>query len=516
MKWKQGIAIVLAGTCLCVGLLGCQKNKQTEYGSGEVETQKETNQSSNVKAVDSFALAYNPVDSMDPLSCTSAENQLISQLCFERLFVLNDAFEPKKQLCDSFEQVDDRIYKLTVRSDATFHSGQPVTAADVVFSLNNARLREDSTYQDQLSCISSVKYNDDEVTIRLYRQNANLAALLDVPIIRKGTDEDDCPDGSGPYRFVMSDGKALLASCEHWRKGKVGFCKTIALKSVKDPAAAMELLNSGEISLLMQTDAEHAEGKTKQMESVPSTRMHYLGINCDMKPYDEQKVRTALSMLLDRETIVKTCLTDKADATSVPLLSVPKNVKTVEYDPEKALDLLKDAGIYDRDGDGYLDISRGRQFKIEMIYNEKYGTKGAVLQQCAKTWTEVGIQTTVTPLTFEECQAHLRRESFELYYGEYDMTADFDISSLISTNGERNFSGYYDSDMEKALRAFTTTSGDERQEVVKDYIDCFVEQTPIIPIAFERTCIAASTKLPKQFDPWPNDIFHDIENWSAS
>ena len=517
MNWKQRMGVIVSGAVLLAMLAGCG-DSETDSGSGvAVGSGQASTQAADVEAVDSFTLAYNEADGLDPLTCTTAENQLIVQLCFERLFVLDNEFQPQKELCDTIEQTGERSYTLTLRSGVTFHSGQQVTPEDVVYSLNNARLREDSIYKEQLSGISSVKYSGDEIKLRLYRRNANIAALLNVPIFRAGTEEDACPDGSGPYQLVTTDNTPTLIPFEQWHGGKVGFCEAIALRTVSDSAGAKNLLSSGELSLLLQQDAEEeaAQG-AKYTASVPTTKLHYLGVNCDKEPLDQEEVRTALSMLLDRDDIVQTCFTGRADAAAVPLVPVPENVKVPTFDTEAALDLLEEAGVYDRDGDGYLDIRRGEPFQLEIIYNETYSTKGAVLQQYAKTLNEVGIATTVRPLDFAGCQQALRQESFQLYYGEYEMNADFNLSSLIGDEGERNFSGYYNGEMEQAMQDMAAASAEEQADARADYVECFAEQTPIIPIAFERAQIASAGGLPKQFDPWQDDIFHGVETWSAS
>lgn len=518
MRAKRGMAAALAGALLLAVLAGCGGAQRAESGSGEEADRPSAGQSAGpVKAVDTFTLAYNEADGLDPLSCTSPENQLIAQLCFESLFVLDSEFQPQKVLCESLEQTGIREYTLTLRDGALFHSGQEVTPEDVVFSLNSARLRDDSIYQEQLACISSVQYSDDEVYIRLYEENSNLAARLNVPILRKGTDEETCPDGSGPYQLVTSDGGQCLIPFEQWSGGKVGFCESISLTGVPDSDSAANLLSSGELSLLMQTDAEQAPAQgASYTASVPTTRLHYLGVNCDLALYDDEDVRTALSLLLDRDSIVQTCFSGRADAASLPLIPVPDSVEAPDYDRERALELLEDAGIYDRDDDGFLDISRGRPFTVEIIYNETYSTKGAVLQQYAETLNEAGILAEVRALPFEECRSMLRRESFQLYYGEYELTADFDLSSLISTSGTRNFSGYYDREMERALDGLRTYEEGEAEEAREEYAECFAEQTPVIPIAFERTLLCSTDALPEQFDPWPGQIFHGIETWSAA
>lgn len=518
MNKKHAMAVWLTGVMILASLTGCGKAEDTT-GSGESATTAVT-QAADVKAVDTFALAYNEKDGLDPLSCSSTENQMFMPLCFESLFQLDHHFEPQKVLCDSMEQDNARSYSLTIRPDVLFHSGQEMTVEDVVYSLNNARLREDSIYQDQLSCISSVKYNDDQIHIQLYTSKSawELQALLDVPIFRKSSEEDEIPDGSGPYQIVQQDGNLRMIPFEQWRGGTVGYCSSIALQSVSDSSGAANLLSSGDISMLVQQDAEDKPiTGAKYTSSVPTTRLHYLGINCDWPPLDEEDVRTALSMLMDREMMVQTCFAGRADAASLPMASIPKNIEAPKYDKETAQQLLEDAGIYDRDSDGYLDLSNGIQFKIEIIYNEQYKTKGAVLEQYASTLGEAGIETTVTPLSFEDCQSKLRRETFQLYYGEYQMTPDFDLSSIISDGGERNFGNFYSSDMQDALDDLHEEQSQQQYEqTVEDYLQCFMEETPILPIAFERNQIFSAIKLPEGFEPWPRDIFHGIETWSAS
>lgn len=519
MKWKRRIAAFLTGAMLLAALTGCGAKTAEDTGSANEMGENTVKQAANVKAVDHFTLAYNENDGLDPLTCSSAENQMLIQLCFESLFQLDSHFEPQPQLCDSIEQNNSKSYTLTIRPGVKFHSGQEMTAADVVYSLNNARLRENSVYQEQLSCISSVKYSDDEIHIRLYSAKSQLAleALLDIPIFCKGSEEEDIPDGSGPYQIVKSDSGMSMIPFEQWSGGKVGFCSSITLKTVSDSTGAANLMSSGDISILLQQDAEKAPATgAKYTSSVPTTRLHYLGINCDWSPMDDEDVRTALSLLMDRNTIVQTCFAGRADAASLPVQSIPKSITVPDYDKDTALELLEDAGIYDRDDDGYLDISSRQQFTLDIIYNEQYSTKGAVLEQYAKTLNEVGIQTTITPLSFEDCQTKLRRESFQIYYGEYQMTGDFDLSSIISDNGERNFGTFYSSDMEEVLAARNSVDADGQEGAEEEYLECFMEETPILPIAFERDLISSAAELPEGFDPWPDNIFHGIETWSAS
>lgn len=505
-------------------LTGCAgTDAQQDAGSGTVNTgsgEPVAQADKNVQAVASFSLVYNENDGLDPLACTSEENKLLSQLCFERLFLLNENFEPQMELCASVQRNSAKSYTLTIRDGVKFHSGEQLKPSDVVYSLNNARLRDDSTYQEQLSCISSVKYSGSEIYIRLKTAKSEkaLEALLDVPIFCKGSEDDEIPDGSGPYKITKSDDGGIHAvPFEQWSGGVIQFCDSITLQPIANSAGAVNLLGTGQLSMLVQRDAEEtAASGAKYTKTVGTSRMHYLGINCNDTPLDNKNVRTALSMLMDRDTIAQTCFAGRADAAALPAKKIPDGVKAPSFNQEAAVKLLKKAGIYDRDNDGYLEIRGGSDFKLQIIYNKQYGTKGAVLEQYAKTLNEMGIQTKVIPLEFEECQSRLSRGRYQMYYGEYEMTADLDLSPIISRNGDRNFGDYRSTTMTSALSDLNNATEDEYDTAYQTYLTCFAQETPIIPIVFERRLISAVEDFPKGFDPWPDQIFHGLGSWSAT
>lgn len=508
---RKTIASAVVACALTLSLLsGCgnpvERVEQLVAGSAEPAQQV------------GFRLAYRADDSMNPLTCRTVENQLLSQLCYEGLFALDRDFQPQKVLCDSISRTGTRSYTLTIKHGVRFHSGEELTAKDVVYSLNHARRDDDSIYKEQLSAISSVRYDGDEVRIRLYEPSSNLAALLDVPIIRRNSEEDaPCPDGTGPYQLTRDDSVVQLKAFSDWNGGSVGFDRTISLISMEDSAGEMNLLTAGGLSLILQQDAESASVvQAGESVNVPTTQLHYLGVNCADDTLDDPAVRTALSMLMNRDALVTICFGGRATATAVPMQGVPDGVKCTQYDKNAALELLADAGIYDRNGDGTLDRANGEPFALDVIYNTAYHTKSSVLQQYAHMLGDVGIALTATPLDFESCRARLEDGDFQLYYGEYHMTADFDAGTLFREGGARNFGSYSGQEMEECLRALDEADEDERAQAVADYLTCFCAHTPIIPIVFEQATVTAASSLPERFDPWPDAIFHGIADWEAS
>lgn len=94
--------------------------------------------------------------------------------------------------------------------------------------------------------------------------------------------------------------------------------------------------------------------------------MHYLGINCNDTPLDNKNVRTALSMLMDRDTIAQTCFAGRADAAALAGEKDSGRRKGTLLQSGGSVKLLKKAGIYDRDNDGYLEIRGGSDFKLRL------------------------------------------------------------------------------------------------------------------------------------------------------
>ena len=106
--------------------------------------------------------------------------------------------------------------------------------------------------------------------------------------------------------------------------------------------------------------------------------------------------------------------------------------------------------------------------------------------------------------------AALQAGSFDLYYGTARLMPDFDLRPLISSGGALNFGGYSSDTMMQALTNFR--SG---QDLTGLY-QLFVQEMPIIPIAFERDQVVIRKGLIKNFTPEPYNAFANLETWEEA
>ena len=163
-----------------------------------------------------FALPYLEGQPLNPLSCPDGVQQTVASLLYEGLFRLDQTFTPQLLLCASYTYDSETLtYKLTLRDGVVFSDGSPLTAADVKATLNAAR--SSARYARRLSDVKSISAGDGTVTLTLNRPNTGLPALLDIPILKSGTEKHSVPLGTGPYLYDESSESCLIASQNWWR-----------------------------------------------------------------------------------------------------------------------------------------------------------------------------------------------------------------------------------------------------------------------------------------------------------
>ena len=196
MNVSKIMAIALAMACL---LTGCWQEEPPEEPE-DVMPPFEEEPAEETKTVlpERFALPYMPGRTLDPIDCPDGMQQVAASLLYEGLFRLDGRFEPQPSLCVSYTHDETASrYTFDLRPGVQFSDGSPLTAREVKASLDRARTSD--RYRSRLSGISSVSASGDSVTVSLSRPNTALAALLDVPIVKPGSQYDTAPVGTGPY-----------------------------------------------------------------------------------------------------------------------------------------------------------------------------------------------------------------------------------------------------------------------------------------------------------------------------
>ncbi|MFB9463233.1 ABC transporter substrate-binding protein [Streptomyces cinereospinus] len=272
-----------------------------------------------------------------------------------------------------FTDTGNERYACTLRDDLTFSDGDPVTAADVKFSIDRVlALEADSGVFALLSTIDTVETKgDDEVVFHLRTADATFPYKLSTPvagIVNPDAYEKDRlrdgfqVDGSGPYVLKPEEKDGELVRAVFTRNPRYkGALKVsngqIDMVSYQDAAAMGAALDQGDIDVMSRTMTPEqitrlaaADGDVDLIE-MPGLEIRYLGFNTDAPTVRNKAVRQAMAQLVNREALVSGVYGSQAE----PLYSlVPatitghSNAFFNRYgDPSvaKAKALLADAGV---------------------------------------------------------------------------------------------------------------------------------------------------------------------------
>ena len=548
MKWKKGVlAAFLAVLCL-LGACGLP-----ELG-GEDEPVDD------VKVSDAyFGLAWYQNGTLNPVLDNTSINRVLCEALYEGLFEVTSNFTAENVLCESYTG-DGTTFTFTLRDDVSFWSGEKLTARDAVASLQTAQFNESSPFHDRLTEVSSIEaVSDREVRIVLTSPNINFPRLLDIPIYRQGSaDSGSFADGTGPFQPVEQERQWTLEANENWHDGFLGSIRSITLVEMTRADAAMSSFQTGDVSLMraarISPNPPSVGGSVDTVQTT-SASLHYLGINHANSQLANAKVRQALSAALSRQSLCDTQLQTFADPAVLPVNPQPTGedlTLNLSADATKAAQLLReglggetdtegtddadsadntdeyddtdqtDAGdeydeYNDTDGGEDTDISSaalgtgGETLSIRLLVNSDNAFKVAAAEQIAASWNALeGVSVTVDKQPYETFISMLQSGSFDVYYGETQLTADFDLRPLLSSGGSLNYGGYASDDMAAAIAA--ARSGQN----VSGFYTLFLEQMPIIPIAFERGQIIIRKGLIDNYAPSPYNAFAGLETWTTS
>ena len=257
----------------------------------------------------------------------------IMSLVEEGALAFGDDLSLQPALAQSWEAVDPTTYVFTLRDGVTFHDGSPLTAEDVVFTLEwNMDPENESQLAAFFGSVDSVEATgDSEVTVTLTKPDAQFQysmAHMSGFIMNKAQIEsagetfgtpDVLPLGTGPYKlveFVPDDHVTLERYEDYW--GEQGPAKRIVIRSIPDSQTRLLAMQNGDIDgtfdvPISEVDQwESLDGVT--VITAPSNGVYQLILDQETPPFDDIHVRKAIAFAVDREGIVQAVLNGKGAA----------------------------------------------------------------------------------------------------------------------------------------------------------------------------------------------------------
>ncbi|MBV8761730.1 MAG: hypothetical protein JO257_30830 [Deltaproteobacteria bacterium] len=287
--------------------------------------------------------------------------------------------------------------RIELEPGVTFHDGRPLTTSDVQFTLDSVRTPGKGVDQlrpllDDVEAIELI--TSHEIRLRLKRPSGTvLRALAEIPILPMHVYDGSLLAGgalvgTGPWKYVSNKGGIvhLTKNDKYW--GGPAAISDVEFVYQPDAAVALTAAKRGELDIVPALIPAHwpeqatAPGVTasfKPLQLAPP-RLRYLQFNATHAPLDDDRVRHAIALLVDRRAIAKRVFDGLARPALWPVWPggpVDGPEATVpDFDPAAAGKLLDAAGWIDSDKDGIRDKG-GKQLRLVMVGGDKPVAKDA-------------------------------------------------------------------------------------------------------------------------------------------
>jgi peptide/nickel transport system substrate-binding protein len=349
-------------------------------------------------------------DTLDPRLTTNTTAYRACDLIYDSLVTQDENLQLQPLLATSWETEDSLVWVFHLRTDVTFSDGEPLTAADVVFTYETMTDPDfNSPYRSLVNPIVAIEALDDyTVQMTLEQPYAPLFSYLDTGIVPEhiaATNPEQLyanPVGSGPYTLANWDKGSIinLVAREDYWGGAPNL--NIDIVIVPDPTARAQALEAGDIDLVMSPLAPQDVVRLGRDPNIAGFELAglgvtYLNFNVQDPILSDVRVRQAISMLVDAETIGGFIYQGMdTPATSMLLPNWPAYTDAVAqptFTIEGAKALLAVAGWADTNNDGVLDKD-GQDLSFVLSTHSEDPNRVQAVEYLQYLFSEVGIDCT--------------------------------------------------------------------------------------------------------------------------
>lgn len=466
----------------------------------------------------------------------------VTDLVFAGLTYTNENLEVQPLIAKSDPEISEDGLEWTyeMHEGVLFHDGEEVTAHDVVFTFE-IFLHEDYTgpRASNFETLVSVEAIDDyTVKFTLSEVDAAFPTRVGYGILPKHLLEDvpvadledyrefniDQPIGAGPFKFVeWVPGQNLqLEAFDDYFEGRP-YLDNVTFRFASDSNALVLLLETGDIDHMIAPTSEIATIETYDhvnLSSVLALRYDYIGWNLDRPLFEDVRVRQALTHAIDRQEIVETIMEGQAEVADAPVspLSWAYNddVPAFDYDPDRAIELLNEAG-WEHNDDGIMEKD-GEIFEFTILSNDGNTTRrdiGIIVQQYLNL---IGIKVHAEQMEWGAFLDQINPPNFDFdaIVMAWGLALDPDPTAIWHSKEIENGlnRSAYRNDLVDELSDLNTTilDQDERAEVLGQIYAQIAEDQPYTFLFYPQQFVAMNKDI-KGFTHHPRVDMYKVHEW---
>ncbi len=433
------------------------------------------------------------VSKFDPHYSTSSNDVRVSFNLFDNLTSRHPDGKLYPGLATEWKLEGPTTWRFKLRQGVKFHNGDPLTSADVKYSIE--RTYDPAAKTMVATVFGTIEKIDapDAVTVVITTKKPDplLAARLAFyggQVVPKkylesvGNDAFNAkPVGSGPVRFsswVKDDRAVLEANPDYWG-GKIDMDRWI-MRPIPETAPRIAALLKGEVDAITQLPPDQEErvagNASTRVAGALYAGLYVLAVNSKRPPLDNPLVKQALSLAIDRESIVKELWRGRGVVPNGPIAKGDNHFDTslppLPYSPAEAKDRLKKAGY------------KGEEIFIETTVAYVSQDK-AMAEAIAAMWKDVGVNVKVEVIEYSVRAQKNREKSFKgVFWSDPTSTLSDPDGMMWRLLGPGGPQDYWREAKFDELGNAARFSVDEkfRGQAYKEMTKIFLEHLPWLPV----------------------------------
>jgi peptide/nickel transport system substrate-binding protein len=528
---------------------------------------------------------------LNPLLISDGPSQDIADVIFPSFVKINvhtGSIDPHTagSIVDSWTISDDgKVYTFTLRDDYTWSDGTPITSADVKYAFDAVKSGElNSPLNGLYDTIDSMETPDDKTVVVTFAEAdcSALSTLRTLPPVPAhilepeiGTDYAAMNDSefnmnpavsSGPFAFSNfrpGEQITLIANQSYPDSDGGVIPEGFIQRQLADQTVSVDEFNAGNLTLLdsvpedrqAEMDAKAASGEVQMTKGLSSGWL-FLGFNvadptnpqdgqdADGNPVDQGhhplfgdvRVRQAVAYATNHEALNQGAFSGKGIPVASPLLTTSwaydTDLAPYPYDPEKAMELLDEAGFIDDDNDpatprvaqGALYAADGTPLSFSITSYSGNTSVDSTLVLMQDQLKQVGFDVKLDVLEFQTMLEKMDGQVFDsimLFFGGFDASNPDELRSLFASEGDVvnsgfNSSSYYNPQIDELFAEARNLPGCDTearkalygqiQQILYDDLPIFYVNTSEVPVVVQPDV--------RNFDPLPLGFAWNISRWS--
>lgn len=472
---------------------------------------------------------------VNPLTPVEREFMSITDLIYEGLMYLDDNYQPQPCLAERYtSSTDGKTWFFYLREDARFHDGTTLTAYDVAATAQEIlRLAEEGQgrYQTLKYFITSIEASDARtVVVRTNRANYGFLFAMTFPVLKASEVQADNPVGTGAYYLdIFEPGTYMLLSAySGWRQNLPENRQILVnfFSTSRELISAYEYSNVDAVLTRAITAAQYRTGVSSYNIDFRTTQLETLLMNNSASELNDVRVRQAIRYMIDMDDIVNNVYYGMVTRTDTPLIPGTWTYWDApyqqEYNKQRANQLLDEAGW-----DQFTESAAGNQVRTRTVngkqanlhlrfyvYEEQDNSvRVEVANRISDSLLEVGIECSVTTLTYKEAAEKLKAGSYDLCLAAYNIDFTPDPGYLLISGNTGNYMRYKSGDMDSLIQTKLRGAMDYAaySQALKEIQNLFWQDCPLVCLYYRNGSILTRRMFTSARDVREPEVLRGIE-----